>query len=116
MTSGCCREFSSYGISFAMEGGTLPPTPERVQFEPGATEATRTGSLAQGSNKQYLLAARGGQTIDVLTTGFSAPVYFSITSPTGTTWEAEPVGELGYWEYTQTVVLPESGDYLITLS
>jgi hypothetical protein len=105
-----------YGITFSMEAGTLPPTPERVQFEPGASEAMRTGSLAQASIKQYLLHARAGQTMDVLTTGYNAPVGFSISSPTGTTWEAQPVGELGYWEYTRTVVLPESGDYLITLS
>jgi heat shock protein HslJ len=89
-------------------------TAERIEFEPGATSATRSGVLPSGGTKQYVLAAAAGQVMEVRTTGYNEPVSFVVSSPGGETWAGEPAGSEVYI-YTTLIALPEAGDYLVTL-
>jgi hypothetical protein len=101
----------------------LAPTPtagsgssrERVEFEPGAISATRSGNLPAGGAKQYVLWAAAGQTMLVHTVGYNAPVEFTLTSPNGGTWSGE-LAPSEVYIFTVQVVLPQNGDYVTTLS
>ena len=42
--------------------------PSRIEFDPGATSATVKGVTVDGYNATYVLAAQGGQTMDILLT------------------------------------------------
>ncbi|MBV7338615.1 hypothetical protein KFU94_62435 [Chloroflexi bacterium TSY] len=88
---------------------------ERVRFAPGGTSATRRGALTPGGSKRYLLGAAAGQTMNVHATARSVPVRFTITTPGGTIIEAEQFGS-EVFIFGKTLVLPENGDYLITLT
>lgn len=88
---------------------------ERVDFPPGATAVTLSGTLADGSDQEYALAASVGQTFEVQTVGASAPVSFTVYGPAGTTWPGEPQADAVNTMAT-TVDTPEHGDYLVTLT
>jgi hypothetical protein len=122
-----------YVITFATASGALatnyeatlgvvhssaqPPAapPERVSFAPGATSASRQGSMpVGGGRKQYVLGAAAGQTMEVRVTSDNAPVRFVVAAPAGTVWEAEAYAADVYI-YAKTIVLPASGDYVVTL-
>jgi hypothetical protein len=86
-----------------------------VEFQPGATSATRSGDLPAGGIKEYVLRASAGQMMHVQTVGQSAPIYFTLRSPGGTIWSGEPQPSDVYI-FTVQVILPESGDYVVKLS
>jgi heat shock protein HslJ len=88
---------------------------ERVEFEPGATSATHTGTLAAGGAKEYALAASADQTVHVQTVGHGAPVSFTVYGPNGMTWAGEPQASDVYI-FTSELTAPETGDYLVILS
>ena len=98
---------------------SLEPLPsqgrERVEFENGATSATRSGTLAAGGVKENVLSAASGQSMHIQTTGYNAPVEFTLTSPAGGTWSGEK-GAAGAHIFTLQVTLPQSGDYVVRLS
>lgn len=89
--------------------------PEQIEFAPNATSTSRSGALPDGGTKEYVLAASAGQIMQVQTTGYSAPVAFTIHSPSGLSWSGEAQGSEVY-TYTAQVTLPEDGDYMVTLS
>lgn len=91
------------------------PGRERVVFEPGATSATRSGTLNAGEVKEYVVIAAAGQRMHVQTTGYSAPVHFTLSGPDGHAWSGEPGGS-DIYIFTQEVFLPEDGDYVVMLS
>jgi hypothetical protein len=86
-----------------------------VQYAPGATAATRSGTLAEGGVKEYVLAAAAHQTMHVQTVGYSAPPHFTIRSPRGATWAEEPQAS-DVSIFTAQVVLSQDGEYVVTLS
>jgi hypothetical protein len=89
-------------------------SPEWVNFE-AARQATRNGALTAGGIKKYVLAARAGQTMQVQTFAIGAPVNFVVTSPGGSTYPGESIPTEA-WVFGLTILLPESGDYLVTVS
>ena len=89
--------------------------PERVTFAPGATSAMHRGGLLPGGEKQYILGAAAGQVMTVRTTALQAPVNFTITTPGGATFPGEAFGSEVYI-FERSLTLPESGDYLVTVS
>jgi hypothetical protein len=105
---------TSYTMSVSVEPVSSPPR-ERVEFESGATSANRSGTLPEGGVKEYVLFAAAGQSMHVQTVGDSAPVEFTLTSPSGETWtgEQQPAGA---YIFTVQVPLPEDGDYVVRLS
>lgn len=88
---------------------------ERIEFAPGETTASRSGALPEGGVKEYILAASAGQTMHVQTVGYGAPVEFTVRSPSGTAWPGTAQSSDVYI-MTAEVVLPENGDYVVTLS
>lgn len=111
-----------YDVVFTIVDGAPPATPaptnppERIQFAPGTTSAQRDGLLASGpGGLQYVLAASAGQTMIVDVTSDGAPLSLTITEPSGTQRFAELSQEPGGYRIGHQFVLPESGDYLVTV-
>ena len=88
---------------------------ERIEFAPGATTASRSGALPEGGVKAYILTASAGQTMHVQTVGYGAPVELTVRSPGGTVWPGTAQSSDVYI-MTAEVVLPENGDYVVTLA
>jgi pimeloyl-ACP methyl ester carboxylesterase len=88
---------------------------ERVEFEPDATSANRSGSLSEGGVKEYVLFAAAGQNMHIQTVGYNAPVEFTLASPSGETWSGQPQ-PAGAYIFTVQVTLPQDGDYVVRLS
>lgn len=88
---------------------------ERVEFAPGETSASRSGALAEGGVKEYILTANAGQMMHVQTVGYNAPVEFTIRGPGGGSWSGEAQGSEVYI-YTAQVTLPSDGDYVVSLT
>jgi heat shock protein HslJ len=97
---------------------------KHVEFEPGATTATRRGNLAEGGKKEYVLSASAGQRMQVQMVGYSAPFHFTLTSPSSETVlnssdDNSGAGKLPASEnyvFAAQVILPEDGDYVVRLS
>lgn len=91
--------------------------PERIEFAPGTTSAQRSGLLPSGIGvKQYVLAGRAGQTMTVDATSDGVPLAMTIESPSGTSWIPEMMPVDGGYRIGQQLTLPQTGDYLVTLS
>lgn len=89
--------------------------PTRITFAAGQSSASQRGAFAAGGgSKQYLLNASAGQVLDLSVAGDPAPVSFIIKSPGGTQWPSEVWG-IGGLTALKTIVLPQNGDYLISL-
>jgi hypothetical protein len=89
-------------------------TVERVEFEPSVTSITRSGSLAEGGDKEYMFSGAAVQNIHIQTVGYTAPVHFTLRSPRGKTWSGKMQASDVYIIAMQ-VVLPEDGNYVVTL-
>lgn len=88
---------------------------ERVEFAPGTTATTLSGTLTAGSEQQYALAASIGQTLTVQTVGEEGPVNFTVYGPDGASWTGEAQTDADNQLMTQ-VTVPATGDYLVTLT
>jgi hypothetical protein len=80
----------------------------RIQFEPGATSATVTGSITQNDVEHYVLRALAGQTMEVIITSPNNDVLLDVLGADGTVLKRHPVGE-PYWRGE----LPATQDYFI---
>jgi heat shock protein HslJ len=105
---------SSYTLHVSIDP-IASPSQERVVFEPGSTSATRSGTLPPGGVKEYLLSAAAGQRLHLQTVGYTAPVHFTLRGPDGQSWSGEP-GASDVYIFTVEVFLPETGDYVVTLT
>lgn len=86
---------------------------ERVSFKSGAVSDSRSGIINQGVPKSYILWARGGQTITVNTVSHGEPLGVSIGNTRG---DLLPVtGVNSQINNSVSVVLPESGDFIVTV-
>lgn len=126
------------GCTLLTPGGTVPPatttpltatpalptgeipagggdqTAERIEFEPGTSEATINGTLSADSEINYALAASAGQNVTVAVVSDAAPVNFTVFGPGGTSWSGEAQTDTDNRMEIQFAA-PESGDYLVTL-
>jgi len=91
-----------------------PPTPTatteptRIQFEPGTTSATVTGSIERDAVEHYVLRALAGQTMEVVITSLNNDVLLDVLGADGTVLKRHPVGQ-PYWRGE----LPSTQDYFI---
>jgi pimeloyl-ACP methyl ester carboxylesterase/heat shock protein HslJ len=92
--------------------------PERIEFEAGTTSAQRSGLLPSGlSVKQYVLTGSAGQAMTVDVFSDDVPLSMTITTPDGMQRipEMSPA-EGGGYRVGHEFTLPQSGDYLVTLT
>lgn len=108
------RTFSPILIAAAMNGPALAQTSIPIQFENGSDSATLSGSIIGDEYVDYVLAARGGQKMNVGLsvegTNGSGTVYFNILPP-GSDGEAIYNGSINGND--AFVELPSNGDYTI---
>ncbi len=85
-----------------------------IKFEPGASSATLNGAITGQEYMDYVLGARGGQTMTVdlavTDTNGDGTVYFNILPP-GSDGEAIYNGSMD--GNAASVALPRDGDYTI---
>jgi pimeloyl-ACP methyl ester carboxylesterase/heat shock protein HslJ len=92
-------------------------TPERVEFEPGATSARLNSLLPSGPGvKQYVLAAAAGQAMTVDVTSDGVPLSLTIAGPSGMTWIPEMRTTANGYAVGLQFILPDTGDYVVTLT
>lgn len=84
--------------------------PIRIQFAPGATSATVTGSLEPGGLDRYVLRAMRGQMMEVRVSPASA-IAISVQGQDGSFWSVPPSEGTLRIEW-----LPATQDYTITLA
>ena len=82
---------------------------ERVQFARGASSATLHGNVHGYDTVDYVLGARGGQTLNVRLQPTNASAYFNITKQGAD--EALFVGSTSVNSFTGR--LPSNGDYVV---
>lgn len=82
---------------------------ERVQFARGTSSATLHGNIHGYDTVDYVLGARGGQTLNVRLQPTNASAYFNITKQGAD--EALFVGSTSGNAFTGR--LPSSGDYVV---
>ncbi len=88
-------------------GGTAVPTPNRIQFTPGATSADVTGQIAAAGTDVYLLGAAAGQQMSVDLFSQADDVRLEVRDSSGGWLEGQITAT--FWQGT----LPETGDYII---
>lgn len=109
-------ETTRYDIEFTIENSVPPssPTPVRINFPRGSTGTSLDAFMrAGGDSKRYVLNARAGQTMNVHVTAYQTEVRFTVASPGEVTWLSNAYGSEVYFN-ALTLILPESGDYIIT--
>jgi len=83
---------------------------QRVRFPRGRTTAVLKGAVIRGTQNQYILGARAGQTMIVHITSREKNAVFAILDPNGTALDgAEEGTDATDW----TGRLPSTGDYSI---
>jgi hypothetical protein len=83
---------------------------QRVQFKPGASSATITGTIKGDQSIDYVVGARKGQAMNVSLATKHGATYFNLLAP-GETNVAFFIGSTSGNQYEGT--LPASGDYRI---
>jgi hypothetical protein len=86
------------------------PRSVRVQFKPGATSATITGTIKGDETVDYVVGAKQGQSMNVGLATMHGATYFNILAP-GETVVAIFIGSSSGNQYEGT--LPASGDFKI---
>lgn len=101
-------------------GQPQPPQPppsgsaERVNFAPGAIAANRTGQIAYGTPKSYVLSARAGQSMEIYTTSHGEPLSIAVRTAAGQRLALGGTNNaVSNYVFTQ---LPVSGDYFVTVT
>ncbi len=87
----------------AAQGGKAEPN--RIQFKPGQSGATVSGSLSNGQEMEYIFAARKGQSVKITNSRTSLFDFrvFNSEFDFETEFESSP---------SLTFEVPETGDYL----
>ncbi len=114
----CCFLLSIFSIcmfvsvtpGIAQGGGKAMP--ERIEFEKGKSGKTVTGSLSNNEEQEYILTAREGQKLQIWISSRPRGKYhsFSILGVEGVDYTTDYDSN-----YSLTTILPDSGDYLITV-
>lgn len=108
MTVGVLGETPPQPAPTATPTTAVPPTgqPTRINFAPGATSTTVSGSTNANSTAEYVLRAATGQTMTVNIASPNNDVLLTVVSPTGVPLKRYVDGS-SFW----TGTLPETGDY-----
>ncbi|HUW09871.1 MAG TPA: hypothetical protein VM537_09075 [Anaerolineae bacterium] len=98
--------------SYQMTVRILPQETEpiRIQFAPGATTATVSGHVAQGSIDRYVLRALAEQTAEVLITAPGTDVVLDLMGADGAVLQHHTAGQR-HWAGR----LPSTQDYLVSV-
>jgi hypothetical protein len=93
--------------------GPLPPeaAPVRIRFAPGTISAVRTGRLQPGASALYVLAARGGQTLEAWVEPAAGGATLYVWGPNGAEL-IDGASQLSHW----LARLASSGDYFIAVN
>ncbi len=97
-------------VDFSPLQQTAVPQRTRIQFAPGAVSATVQGTIVPPQDTQYILAASGGQSMQVSTMPYGA-VGVSVYGADGTVLQSS-MGGLPSFSGT----LPSSQDWIISLT
>ena len=91
--------------------------PEHVTFETGTYSAQRSGLLPSSyAIKQYVRTGNAGQTLTVDIFSEGVPLSMTITMPNGMQRIPEMSPTDNGYRIGHELTLPESGDYLVTLT
>jgi LysM repeat protein len=108
----------SVGMNLVIPGmsNNPPANPgvERVRFTPGSVSATRSGTIARGGEKYYVLGASAGQRMEIYTSSQSEPLAITVTNPNGVT--AIVNGTNSAIQNSVWITLPQSGDFMVTVA
>ncbi len=89
---------------------------ERVDVNADGEAVTRSSMLPSGLGlARYALAADAGQTMTVEVTSDGVPLSVIAEDPAGDRWEAEATAADGGYRATLEIVLPATGDYVVSL-
>ena len=95
---------------FAQHGGKAEPL--RIEFKPGATSTTVSGSVRNSEEFEYVLAAKKGQHLTIKIT--STPVKSSVFQILGE--DNDTLGLEHDANFDVSLTLPKDGDYFINVS
>jgi hypothetical protein len=84
---------------------------ERINFAPGTTAATVTGTVTDPVHRAYLVRANAGQTMNVTLTSAQPTTSFSVVGVSG----GQTLKGLGDGGNSWSGVLPQTQDYLIEI-
>ncbi len=98
----------AYNLSVSIPPTANPPAATRIQFAPGATSATVSGTVANNGRQCWVLAARANQLMAVQVSSPANVVNFSLVAPDGSPLKRIDVGVPQYSGW-----LPLTGDYTI---
>jgi hypothetical protein len=102
--------FSTDGAALAQRGGKAEPN--RIEFKRGTHSTTISGTVRGDEQAEYVLSAKKGQRLIIKLT--SVPVKSSVFQLVG---EGNDTLGLEYdANYDYSGVLPQTGDYFITVS
>ena len=100
---------TGYSLSVSIPPvGIVVPLATRIQFPPGGTSATVSGTVANNGRQCYVLAARAGQLMTVQVSSPANVANFSLVRPDGS-----PVKRVENGPPYYSLRLPISGDYTI---
>ncbi len=85
--------------------------PLRISFAKGKSSATKTGTLSDGEEMDFVFGARAGQTVSLSVTSAPKGRYHDFTLM-GDGFEFQTELD-SYFDYSFTA--PETGDYLVTV-
>lgn len=91
------------GVASAAQGKDV-----RIEFAPGESGSSFTGDIVRGDTDHYHLEAQAGQTMSVGLVSIENNAVFAIYTPSGYPLVVE--------EVDRSVVLPETGDYILEIS
>lgn len=91
------------GVASAATGADI-----RIEFAAGESGSSFGGSIVRGDSDRYYLEAQAGQTMSVGLVSDEGNAVFAIYTPSGYPLVVE--------EFDRSVVLPESGDYILEIS
>lgn len=98
---------------------TYPPAPppaqsvsaERVEFAPGSISAARSGTIAYGTPKRYILTLLAGQTLEVRAVSSYAPVGVGVEEMDG--MPLPVTGNNNTYQVQIFTYIPYTGDFIV---
>ncbi len=100
------------GQRLTIPGGGSLPSPQRIQFAPGATSATVSGRLQNATPANYLLGALAGQTMRIELLSDNGVADFSLRGASG----GQLLKPLEARDSIWTGTLPSTQDYVIQIA
>ena len=102
--------FLAAAPALAQNGGKAEPL--RIEFKPGTTSTTVSGSVRNSEEYEYVLAAKKGQRLTIKIT--STPVKSSVFQLLGE--GQDTLGLEHDANFNVSIVVPKDGDYFINVS